>query len=62
MDRYITGTDALGLNLNQGIEWWWPAAPSPMVVWFLGSAFFALLSAAIASYALRRVDAPIAAR
>jgi hypothetical protein len=43
MRRYITGVDAIGLNLNHGIEWWWPIGISPMAVWIAGSVAFAAL-------------------
>ena len=43
MRRYITGIDFKGANLNSNIEWWWAIPVSPMVVWFAGSAGFALL-------------------
>jgi len=39
--RYVTGIDEPGANLNSGLEWWWSFAPSPMVVWLLGSFAFA---------------------
>lgn len=43
MRRYISGLgDGSGFNLNAGIEWWWAMPVSPMVVWFVGSAAFAL--------------------
>ncbi|MES1255852.1 MAG: DUF2142 domain-containing protein [Acidobacteriota bacterium] len=61
MRRYITGDDTLGLNLNQRIEWWWPAAPSPMVIWVLGSVLFGLLYASLALYAWNRA-APAASQ
>lgn len=40
--RYITGLDEPGFNLNANIEWWWNIPVSPMIVWFGGSAAFAL--------------------
>lgn len=36
--RYLTGIDGKDFDLNRGIEWWWPSAPSPMVVFWIGSA------------------------
>ncbi|KRC60471.1 hypothetical protein ASE14_05475 [Agromyces sp. Root81] len=39
--RFITGVGGGGWNLNADIEWWWPVAPAPMVVWLVGSAAFA---------------------
>lgn len=56
MQRYIFGTDDLGPNLNNGIEWWWPAAPSPMIVWLLTSAAFSALVAVVLRYT--RVTVP----
>ncbi|WP_166784040.1 DUF2142 domain-containing protein [Cryobacterium suzukii] len=44
MRRYLTGTDALGLNLDTNREWWWDIPILPMTVWIVGSvAFVALL-------------------
>ncbi|XPP27442.1 MAG: DUF2142 domain-containing protein [Leucobacter sp.] len=43
MQRYLTGLDRSGANLNTNIEWWWSIPISPMTVWFVGSAAFALL-------------------
>lgn len=43
MRRYITGTDDQGLDLDQGIEWWWPGAPAPMVVLVVASAAYGAL-------------------
>lgn len=43
MRRYITGIDMSGVNLDAGIEWWWPGMPSPMFVWIIGSAAYAAL-------------------
>lgn len=43
MQRYITGLDKTGFNLNTNIEWWWDMPASPMVVWLVGSAAFALM-------------------
>jgi hypothetical protein len=56
MQRYIFGTDDLGPNLNNGIEWWWPAAPSPMIVWLITSAAFSALVAVVLRYT--RVTVP----
>lgn len=38
--RYVTGVDAAGWNLNDGIEWWWYGVASPMVVWIIGTLAF----------------------
>lgn len=54
MRRYITGTDAIGLNLNHGIEWWWPIGISPIVVWIAGSLAFA----AVVVILLREITLP----
>ena len=40
LQRYLSG-DAGGPNLNAGIEWWWPVAPSPMVVLVVAAVAFA---------------------
>ena len=42
LQRFITGVDVGGLNLNTGIEWWWPISISPMAVWSVSSLSFAL--------------------
>lgn len=43
MQRYLAGLDVGGLNLNTGIEWWWSFGFSPMAVWLVSSAAFALM-------------------
>ena len=43
MRRYISGLGDAGFNLNANIEWWWNIPLSPMLVWFGGSAAFALM-------------------
>lgn len=43
MRRYISGLGDGGFNLNGSIEWWWNIPVSPMIVWFCGSAAFALM-------------------
>lgn len=43
MRRYISGLGDGGFNLNANIEWWWNLPVSPMIVWFGGSAAFALM-------------------
>lgn len=48
MRRYISGLgEGSGFNLNTNIEWWWSMPLSPMVVWFVGSAAFALTLAGL---------------
>ena len=44
MRRYLTGTDVYRFDLNANYEWWWNIGPSPMLVWLLGSAAFAVLA------------------
>ncbi|WP_194397787.1 DUF2142 domain-containing protein [Microbacterium atlanticum] len=39
--RYTVGQDSNALDPGAGAEWWWSAAPSPLVVWLGGSAAFA---------------------
>ncbi|KQV25485.1 hypothetical protein ASC54_00280 [Yonghaparkia sp. Root332] len=45
--RYLTGDDVKSVNLDSGLEWWWPGVPSPMLLWLLasiaGAALIALL-------------------
>jgi hypothetical protein len=43
MRRYITGNDVSDWNLDNNLEWWWTAGPSPMTVWFLGTGSFVFL-------------------
>jgi hypothetical protein len=43
--RYVTGADVPSWNLDAGAEWFWSGAPSPMVVWTVGSLAFAGLVA-----------------
>lgn len=40
--RYVTGTDAMSLNLDNAVEWWWGFPVSPMGVWFVGAVAFAI--------------------
>lgn len=49
--RYVTGQDVLSFNLGQAAEWWWSVGPSPMEVWAIGSASFAV--AALAMFVVR---------
>lgn len=47
--RYVTGTNARGLNLDAGVDWWWHLPFGPIWVWVIGSiAFFVALAAAAA--------------
>lgn len=39
--RYVTGVDAAGVNLDAGAEWSWPAGPSPMAIWIIGTLAYA---------------------
>jgi hypothetical protein len=41
--RYVTGVDSMGLNLDIGVEWWWPAGPRPMLTFFIGAFAFTAL-------------------
>lgn len=56
MRRYITGLDVDGWNLDSGLEWWWPAAPSPSLVWVAGSAAFTLCLVALAAVLERSAE------
>jgi hypothetical protein len=40
--RYTRGLDVRNPWLDSGVEWWWANAPSPMTVWVVGAASFAL--------------------
>lgn len=46
--RYTTGTDASGLNPGTDMEWWWPAAPAPLVNLAIGALAFATSMALLA--------------
>lgn len=36
--RYTTGMDVMGVNLDEGIEWWWDGFPfSPNTVWLIAT-------------------------
>lgn len=59
MRRYISGLgDRTGFNLNASIEWWWNMPFSPMVVWFAGSAAFALMLAGLFLWLYPRGERP----
>lgn len=46
--RYITGSDAQGLNLDSGAEWWWTGFPvGPTALWVIGFAAYAGLLAVL---------------
>jgi hypothetical protein len=38
--RYVSGAGSGWANLNGGVQWWWPAGPSPTATWLLGSLGF----------------------
>lgn len=40
--RYTTGLDDQALDPGASAEWWWNGAPSPLAVWVIGSAAFAV--------------------
>ncbi|MEJ1230390.1 MAG: hypothetical protein WDM88_06815 [Galbitalea sp.] len=42
IQRYVTGADVGGINLDSHDKWWWNLAISPMTVWVVGSVAFAL--------------------
>ncbi len=57
--RYVTGADRQGLNLDAGLEWWWPHLPvGPMAVWLIGSTSFVALLAVLWPELRRKVVAP----
>ena len=42
--RYVTGMDIMGVNLDEGIEWWWDGLfLSPSAVWFIATSASALM-------------------
>ncbi|WP_124344492.1 DUF2142 domain-containing protein, partial [Cellulomonas algicola] len=40
--RYLTGDDNLSLNPDTAREWWWNTSVTPLTVWLVGSAAFAV--------------------
>lgn len=45
IDRYVHGASIkTGINLDAGLEWWWPFGPSPMTTFILGTLSFLVLS------------------
>ncbi|WP_341957020.1 DUF2142 domain-containing protein [Microbacterium sp. LWH13-1.2] len=55
MRRYLTGTEHSGVDLNQGVDWWWTSMPIPPgVVWFLGTVAFAGLLLIVTGVVTRR--------
>jgi hypothetical protein len=52
--RYVTGVDQPGVNLDSGAEWWWPAGPSPMATWILGTLAYAGLLAVLGREVVKR--------
>lgn len=46
MNRYIHGQGAAWMNVTVGDGWWWPRAPDPILVLFIGSAGMVFLSVA----------------
>lgn len=59
--RYVTGVDVLGFNLNRAPIEWWVGPGSPLSVWLLGSAGFALAAGAVL-FVGRNVSEPGARR
>jgi len=47
LQRYTTGLDQLTLDPGSHAEWWWAAAPSPLVIWVGGALAFAGVFAAL---------------
>lgn len=41
--RYTTGVDVFTINLNNGVEWWWPTGPGPMATVMITALAFAAL-------------------
>jgi hypothetical protein len=38
--RFTSGSEVVGWNLSEGLEWWWSWAPAPQVVWWVGGVAF----------------------
>lgn len=53
--RYTVGQDSNALDPGADAEWWWSAAPSPLMVWLIGSAAFAA-ALALMWVVLRRLE------
>ena len=45
--RYTTGLDVNGFDLDGRREWWWATVPSPMWVWAVGCAAFAVAASLV---------------
>lgn len=45
--RYVTGQDVWSFHLGRGAEWWWDFGLSPMWLWLVGSAAFAVMALAL---------------
>jgi hypothetical protein len=64
--RYVAGTDVVGINLDNTIEWWWGLPVSPMGVWIVGTVAFGLTLGGLVVYAsrshlaMRRLPFPVA--
>lgn len=57
--RFTTGLDEYWINLDLGIEWWWPSLPiGPMPVWLIGSLAFGVVCGACVAFGWRGDDAP----
>lgn len=41
--RYTAGFDVTTPSLGAGVEWWWAWAPSPNVIWIVGSVAFTIV-------------------
>jgi len=55
--RYVTGSDAQGLNLDARAEWWWDGLPvGPTALWLIGSLAYAGLLALLWTPLRRRAD------
>lgn len=48
--RYVTGTEVIDIDLDNGMEWWWPwqGTPTPLSVWIAGSLAYAIMALLLA--------------
>lgn len=57
IQRYVTGIEDVGVNLNRDIQWWWELPFSPMAVWIVGSVAFGATLFGAAYYTIRESHA-----
>ncbi|MGO4691583.1 DUF2142 domain-containing protein [Glaciibacter sp. 2TAF33] len=59
IERYVTGVDLAGLDLDLSVEWWWGLPISPMGMWYTGTMAFGLMLAGLIVYSFSRQRDPV---